>query len=104
MIKIKKELEKNSNKIILGSLIVGIAGIIMVSYLHSSHTKKKPLDKLKNFIDNLNHSLECHDNKENNSHCKKHENKSEHFERKATDILELVSFGINLLNKITKRK
>jgi len=99
MIKIKKELEKNSNKIILGSLIAGITGFIIISYLHSAHEKKTPLETLKNFIDNLNCTLESHDKRE--SEIKRSENKQ--YESKAMDILELVSSGINLLNKITKR-
>lgn len=100
MINIKKELENNSTEIIIGSVAVGITILIIISYLKHSHSKKPPLENLKHLICNLHDSLQSFDSQKYTPEkkCEHH-----HSESKTRDILELVSLGVNFLNKITKR-
>lgn len=100
MINIKKELEHNSTEIIIGSLAVGITSLIIISYLKHSHSKKTPLDNLKHMICNLHDSLQGLDMQK---YTPEKKCETSHYESKTRDILELVSLGVNLLNKITKR-
>jgi len=104
ILKNMSNLDKNSKKILVGSLIGGLLGIGAITiYCASKKCHKSPIKKISNTISHIVDALE---EGKDTAHCamKNVEEKLKDSECLITDFFELASVGMDLWKKIKQGK